>query len=401
MWLKLLMLSSISVVVPDMGEFAKSLIESEHRTVAVFPEVLEVTGDGDYQFALATQQSREEMDRIHSRLEHVANERLELVDLATVAGAAREFKASDLKDDDTKLQILRNTNAEVLILGVLTSDEEVAAEMNLVAWAPPAAVSDRDVSYRHEVLHSLSDLAFAGKSFELRRWMGDQLLLPGFRDDVPDRKLLFGLGDHFERLQAGFVRENLPHPLSSSECPYRFAVRVDGKVRPFVPIEGEYYVTLNAGDEPEILFYNKCQRDVMVGLYIDGENTREKVREHPLNTPTQRHWIVQPQFLASFNGFQFRKDQSICPFVVKRESEPTGGRSVGDHSGTITALVYTNGTPGIDTPEPPVFRGVNIEGGAREPAQIRTRPGKKGLMLAAVTIHYRSSEEMKALQGQN
>ena len=27
--------------------------------------------------------------------------------------------------------------------------------------------------------------------------------------------------------------------------------------------------------------------------------------------------------------------------------------------------------------------------------------GKKGLLLAAVTIHYRSSDEMKALRGQN
>ncbi len=69
MWLKLLVLSSISVVVPDLGELAKSLIESNHHTVAVFPEVLKVTDEGDYQFALATQQSREEMDRIHTRLE--------------------------------------------------------------------------------------------------------------------------------------------------------------------------------------------------------------------------------------------------------------------------------------------------------------------------------------------
>ena len=48
------------------GRIRKSLIESNHRTVAVFPEVLEVTAEGDYRFALATQQSWEEMDRIHA-----------------------------------------------------------------------------------------------------------------------------------------------------------------------------------------------------------------------------------------------------------------------------------------------------------------------------------------------
>ncbi len=158
--------------------------------------------------------------------------------MTTVAGASREFKASDLRDDDTKLQILLNTNAEVLILGVQTSDEDVAAEMNLVAWAPPAPMANPqfDVSYRHEVHHSLSDLAFAGKSFELRRWNGQALTLPGFRADVADKKELVGLGYQHELRQAQSLRPSLPHPLSIKGFPIRMDTLINNQQRQIVPI---------------------------------------------------------------------------------------------------------------------------------------------------------------------
>ena len=272
----------------------------------------------------------------------------------------RNFEASDLKDDDTKLQILRNTNADVLVLSVQTSDGEASAQMNLETWAPASPTNDQhiNVDYPHSVHHTLSDLAFAGKSFELRRWSGDQLLLTGFRDDVPDRKDLLGLGDHFERLQAGYVRDDLPHPLSSSECPYRFEVRVDGKVRPFIPVDGKYYVMLNAGDKPEIVFHNKCQRDVLVGLYIDGENTCEEAAPTPSRTPSHRHWIVARPESELFGSWSIsRQEQKRVRSIVSRSWEPgsTGETAVGDPSGTITALVLHRRDTGDRRASTPAF----------------------------------------------
>ncbi len=162
-----------------------------------------------------------------------------------------------------------------------------------------------------------------------------------------------------------------------------------------------YYLTANDGETVEFYFQNNSAHQVLLGLYIDGENTFGKRYQHPLQTPTENHWVLP----ADGKNYAVRSWHSPAkseqsPIVVRRQPGPTGGRSAGDPSGTITAIFYTNGTEGIDVPPPIQVRGVNIEAGEPEPAQLRTMPGRKGLMLAAVTIHYRSSDEMGALRGQ-
>jgi hypothetical protein len=393
---------ALSVVAANMGDFAGNLAESKFRTVAVFPEVLEETEDGIYRLPLPMQQSKVEMERVYSRLKHVANDTLTVVDPKTVRRAALKFSVGELNQDDVKMQILRNAKADVLVLGVQSRGVEASSEMTLVAWAPSSQESDQNVpvSYRQETRRSLSDLAFAGKSFELRRWNENELTLPGFRDDVSDHHELVGLGYQHELNQARQMRPELPHPLSIKEFPFKITIAVNHQPRELIPIGDRYYLTASDGETVEFWVQNRTGHKVLLGLYIDGENTLGKKFQHPLQTPTENHWVLPPGKRTVRSWYSPAKKEK-SPLIVRREPGFTGGTAGGDPSGTITAMFYTDGTRGIDVPPPIRVRGVNIEAGEPEPAELRTMPGRKGLMLAAVTIHYRSSEEMKALRGQN
>lgn len=399
MWFQMLMALASSVVAADMGDFAHSLVESQHRTVAIFPEVLEETEDGSYRLPLPMQQSKVEMERVYLRLKHVASDTLTFVEPKTVRRAALQFSVRELNRNDVRTQILKNAEADVLVLGVQSPGMEASSELTLVAWAPFAP--QPDVSLPQETRRSLSDLAFAGKSFEIRRWQGNELTLPGFRADAAGTQRLYGLGYWHELDQAQQLRSQLPHPLSIEDFPLKIVIAVDEQPRDLVPVGDRFYLTASDGERIEFWFQNRSNHKVLVALYIDGENTLGQAYQHPLQTPTENHWVLPPHQKKRVRGWYSLVNRETSPLLVKRKSGPTAAAAAGDPSGAITAIFYTDGTPGVDVPAPIHVRGVDIGAGEPEPAELRTMPGKKGLMLAAVTIHYRSPEEMKTLLEQH
>ena len=400
MILSVLVVLCFASMTGDVIAFARSIKSSQHRVIAVIPELLEESDEGGLRFALHTQQSMEEMERIRKTLENAAAGYYQIVESKTVLKACRSYRAPDLASDEARREILRQLGADALVIGVRKSNDHASSEIRLSCW-PPAANQGkpgrRPVELLYKSDHALSDLAFAGHSFELRRWNGDRIEHVGFLRDGADEKTLVGLGNHYERFQAGKLRKELPHPFSIGDFPYSVQIVVGEDERKPVRVGEEYYVALDVGEKPKIVLRNGSPRNILVGLYIDGQNTHERIREHPLQTRSSRHWILQPNVSYRIDGWHYRKRKQKSRFVIEHTPDDFVDRNIGAAEGAITMLFYTDGTPGIEIPPAIVAKGVAIAGEEPEPVHLRTLPGNKGLLLAALTIHYRSSDQLRRM----
>lgn len=393
----------------DLGELVRYLARQDQQSiVAVYPNLLKESSDGSLRNAYNTRQSEHEMDQIRSKLVFNANGSFPVVDKRVVVSVVGPIACSKLNDDAVIEDILTKTKANVLIIGVQVEKKIASSrtEFRVHSIGKQASPTEPNRKYQHQRHYSLSDLGSEGRNFELRRWNGDQLVLTGFRDPEEDRSDLLGIGEVYERRQAARVRPDLPHPLSQGDFPYSVQIRVGGKPRNTERIGNDYYVALNAGDQPEIVIGNRTSKNVLVGLYVDGENTIEKVYQHPLQTPTGGHWNFKADYRGKVSGWRFRGDEktdrdTIRPFIVTRDAVATDQRSADDPTGTITAMFYSSGTKGLEIPPEIKIRGVNIEAGEPESIEKRRSPGKKGLLLAAVTIYYRTSQEIQTLLQQH
>lgn len=426
-----------SVGATDIDGLVDTLSATGCRRIAIYPELLQQTKAGELKHPFAAQQSVEEMDRVRSRIEASSNESLEILETRALEHAfdSVDFHANDVTDQDKVDAVLKQTGCDALVYGVGESTRSATAKIRLNYMISSARISPSRTNADSEhpgnapsdealptdqltatlqVSHTLSDLAFSGLSFEARRWVDGQMTYPGFRNDLmlEARKMLAGIGEGHESFQAGFLRDDLTHPLASPDFPFQILIKVTGAqgietTRPLQAIGGEFYLPVSDGEQIATYFQNRTSKDVLLGLYIDGENSRGKVYQHPRQTRTEGHWWLKANTVTRVRGWAIadavqdepgKLKSNLSSFVVRRESTPRGDRMAGDPHGSIVAIFYTNGTEGIDVPPPVVTMGVDIEAGDPEPAILRTRPGSKGLMLAAVTIFYRTHEELDDLR---
>src|SRR5690606_34553835 len=66
-----------------------------------------------------------------------------------------------------------------------------------------------------------------------------------------------------------------------------------------------------------------------------------------------------------------------------------------------TCMIYTDGWEGVDAnAEPPKAMGGQFAfgAGARRNAQIRLAPRERGILLAAMTLHYRTPDELDQIR---
>ncbi|MEQ8791690.1 MAG: hypothetical protein RIC55_35835 [Pirellulaceae bacterium] len=271
---------------------------------------------------------------------------------------------------------------------------------------PPIEVFDHN---------SLSKAAYSGQSFEIRRWDGETLRNEGI--DTPQERFEevsnweFGKTAEWEAIHYRHLKPNLPHPLDIDDFPYGLTVKVDGRERKVEQLNGEYVLPLEEGEEYSIELLNGSEQSSLVALYVDGVSVIEKELLEPNELGKRRHWVLAPQAKASINGWILLGEEEV-PQQGNRFEIATRDKSVASQQGfdgkigMITALFYADDTESGDlinypTDAPPsgirsavAAGGLGTTSGAEFEEEIKFIKQKRGLLMAAVTIFYRTRQEI-------
>jgi hypothetical protein len=269
---------------------------------------------------------------------------------------------------------------------------------------------------------TLAKAAYMGQSWELRRWEDGKLTNLGF--DL-DGKKAFGKGVKWESYQYRMLRDDLLHPMDIADFPYRVDILVDGRKltpSPFDFKDGKermFVVPLNDGDMYAIQLENQTDRPTYVALFIDGACSIDKdALKEPEDLEVRRHWHLPPnsgeRVVQGFykierdeKGTAGRRQYYNQFTIASREGSVSYGKSFEDRIGQITAIFYTVTMDGIEEPDDadlPVGMGLPRADfgtglGDRKSKHLDFRQeGPRGIILAAVTLYYRTSAQIDALR---
>ncbi|MEY4177606.1 MAG: hypothetical protein RLY70_1180 [Planctomycetota bacterium] len=280
-----------------------------------------------------------------------------------------------------------------------------------------------------EFLPSVSNAAFFGDSFEVRRWDRGELFNVGFHDMASGVKW-FEPVDHRPGGKYADICRARSHPLSNQSFPFKMSVRVNEIDQRIYFVDRYAYVALRPGDEYSVHMENHCGSGVLVALFVDGVNVREKALELPSNC---KCFHLDGGSVANFRGYyseyKTEKDKwSLEPFLVGTpDNSPAVRQGRLSSLSQITAVFFTVGHPQptfrTDTvvaqvPVPRPSRGSVLVGGQwivdkpggdvmdrlvtiAGPPRIVSRGidvrGTAGLVLATVTLRYGTREKIEQL----
>lgn len=250
----------------------------------------------------------------------------------------------------------------------------------------------------------LSELAYAGQSWELRRWKGDVLENLGFESNLG--ALPKNDPRELDKALCAALRTDLSHPLQSEDCPYRIKVHVNGSERELSSIDGFTVVTLDPDEEYSIVLNNASSKPVYVALYVDGVNTIGKKRELPADVPRFQHWHLKAESGDRPIEGWYTKDEVNAEYterfkIVPRENSIAAGEGWTENIGSITAIFYTVGLTGTDFPITGKTKGLKsgafgTGAGAKTDVKLEgVVAGDPGVILAAMTIQYRTTAELE------
>ncbi|MEQ8787120.1 MAG: hypothetical protein RIC55_12510 [Pirellulaceae bacterium] len=269
-------------------------------------------------------------------------------------------------------------------------------------------------------INTLGAAAYSGESFEIRRWDRNRLENMGL--SMPHRFLgedshwEFGKGDVWEQEHLRCLKRRLQHPLEIEDFPYDVALKVAGRVRKPERVLGEYIVPLEPGEQYSIQLTNNTSQPALVALYVDGVGTIDKQFCEPRWLDNARHWVLKPNYVGDVDGWYALKPENLRPqrgqrFVIApRRNSIAAQQGFAGNLGMITALFYANDAVSgkyIDYPDDDLlegFRSTLAEGafgtsaGPRFERGITVSKVRRGLLLAAVTIYYRTPEEISAIR---
>ncbi len=386
--------------VGDLGPLAESYATNLREAISRFNE------DGDYQ--------------------------IQIVPDAAIRAALRGVRASELYDDAVLSKV--RTRADALLLlydrtpeAGFAKDVQIQAEMNDIRQE---GQTDEAVNRSFTTALSLSDAAYAGRSFVVRKIGDDKVQPVGLRParDVP-QEAAFGVGLDWERIQYAQLQEGDRHPLHDASNPFAFQIVVGGQPREiwFDPQSGnKAYVGLDLEEEFEVRLNNHSSKPVLQALLIDGVNSISmkpdvrQERQHPLQTDFSRHWFIKPAkthysiegYLQYWRGKVGKAASKSTHFKVTQtiDADPTKAE-IDSRNGLLTVIVYALRNDGYVeyTEGLPATFSVNSRGGPRGfkfgigPDQQTERTtqgqaGERGLMLSAMTVHYVESRRLKELK---
>jgi hypothetical protein len=260
---------------------------------------------------------------------------------------------------------------------------------------------------RERVSPTLGDGAYMGESWELRRWTRAGLINVGLREEAQGSEggvvSPFGAGPGYSAAQYPLIRRDRRHPLDDPECPFRLAVKVDGQGRHLTKVGNDSYVALEPGEAYAVEVQNRTDRRVYMAQFIDGINVLGKRRENP---NACLYWDLKPGGVFLIGGWVTQdgvKDLQEDFEILPADDTVAVGQGFGEQLGLITTVFYTVGMAGV--PEAPKLKAMMADGtfgtGARQAHEIsltRNVGDRPGLILAALTIHYRTSSQLRQLQ---
>jgi len=405
------------------GDIAQGLVENGHKRVAVVPVVLARNSGFDQPATVGSLGPRGKSltDALRDRLQASSEggKKYEVIPEQSIVRAmrARGFGPGDMQDRMKVRQIGRDVGADALVaVNHLPNTSETGSQgqpaSHVVLVSETIDTSDGVMTHTATLQDdlTLSKAAYQGESWELRRWNGDRLEnvsigLPGAQP--------FGMGPAWEKLQYVSLRPGPVHPQLDPGFPFRVSIEVNGKPRVPQPLhdgQGAPLLTeLNGGEEYRVILENQGHKQVYCALFIDGANSIDRVVVEPSDLKTKRHWVLPPMSgRRSIAGYSTVKPDGSRTFhrftLASRQEAVEQGSSFEQNIGMITAIFYTYGMDGIErppesmTPRAMPRSAFGTVAGSRGQDQLELVPGSRGLMLAAVTFYYRSSEEVAQLR---
>jgi hypothetical protein len=384
------------------AQLVPSIIEGRYRRVGVLPRFIVRSGTSETLGGPIGPEAELLAEELQDDLVKNARGRFEVVDGRRIATAFRDLTLDDLGRPEALLKAAgRAGGLDALVVGSVVDQRATKTQLD---------VRCRLVDLKGSVVGSaakptsvdLSTAAYMGESWELRRWTDAGLINVGLNEKT---EFPFLSGSYGELISYGMVLPNRPYPLEVSACPFTMSVLVNGKPRPRVAVGNQHYVALDPGETYEILIENRAPRGATLSLFVDGINILGKKRENPAKS---RFWTMTPRGRFLFRGWltpaggQYRQEAfEIAP----ADDSVAAGQGFSQALGMITAVFSTIGMDGV--PEPPRIRtlGASITGsfgtgaGAESKVELKeTRGPEPGVMLAAITLRYATTPQLKRLQ---
>lgn len=408
--------------VPDLSLVAEQLqhplAENNYRRVGVLPRFIVRQGTEEKLGGSIGPQGDLLAEQLGKQLLRSAQGKYRVIDDRQMRAAFAGMSIDDLSKRESLVAAAQKVGGmDALVVGTVSdlrqkgpeeSRPELNIEARLIDIRDSSAVADAQSTH----WLTLSDAAYMGESWELRRWTPGGIVNVG----LDAKKFIndygpFASGPVSEEFQYTAILRNRPHPLLDSECPYRMSIFVDGQQRPLIPVKDRLYVALEPGDVYQIRVESRSPRPAYLSLFVDGINILGKTREHP---STSKFWRLAAGQKAQFAGWttggggQYKQEEFM---IAPADSTVAAEQGFGQQLGMITGVFYTFGLEGLPEPPPPAQFADDNTLGASMPGAYGTGAGRqtvlrleeqsgpeRGIILAAMTVHYAPSAEIDLLK---
>lgn len=391
-----------------LEELVDDVVDERYETIAILPRPVFRDAQGTRSIGGELGPQAEYFcSRLHAEIAAIGDGEFETVEPARMREVCRRYSLAQIERESIRQRIAEQAgDADVLIIPVVTNTGRPGKKLDLKCIVVDVESNDEQAYGVEELLIGLSDAAYMGESWDLRRWSkdGKKLLNVGLKESgaVPS-SALFGTGPRMEQRQYQWIDRQRSHPLSSgSGFPINIEVLVKGKPRPIRAAAHDAHVSLDRGEEPVIRLSSNGSQDVYALLFVDGVNVMGKSREHPGEViPRERHRLIPAGGTTDFEGWYTRKsgnNWNVESFRLTDERETVAAEQGSlQQLGYITCLLYTVGWNGV----PPGDRFLVSKGrlgfgvGRSRPVVLdETSKESPGLLMSAVTIRYGRSDEV-------
>lgn len=407
--LSLLLLASPGQFLEDMVD---DVIDERYETLAVLPRPIYIDGK-DQKQTLGGElgpQADYFCDRLNREIVKLADGEFDVVETSQMQEICRRFSLAQIQRKSVRQRIAEQADdAEVLVIPVVTNSTSPARKFDLKCILVDLDRNSEEEYGIEELQIGLSDAAYMGESWELRRWSADgsKLLNVGLEDSgASPKSALFGTGPRMEQRQYKWIDRSRPHPLADgTKFPLSVEVVVNDSSRPLIAATRNQYVALEAGEEPVIRVANNGSKDVYALAFVDGINVMGKKREHPGEVIAKdRHRLLKRGQRFNFEGWYTPKagnTWNVESFKLTDERNSVAAEQGStDRVGMITVLFYTVGWEGVVPGDRFLQSGgrLGFGSGRTRPVELdASNADAPGLLLSAVTIRYGRKSEVDAL----
>ena len=394
------------------ARLATEIVAKGYQRVGVLPRFLSKTpGGAEMAGGTIGPQADEYAEKLTDSLINAEQGRYTIVEARRMRKAFKALSVDDLADKAALAKVADGVNGlDALVVGTVTDERQpdedgkvgglnIRCELIALRDGSVAAVA------REQVGPSLADGAYMGESWELRRWDDVGLTNVGLNlpaDGIPEDA--FGSGHNREVMQYPMIRRDKPHPLLDPTFPFPTEILVNGQPRPLTQVGEKVYVALDPGESYAVAIRNQSPRGVYDAVFIDGINILGKVRENPAAC---RYWNFAAGSKALYKGWfsgesgKFLEEEFM---ITQADATVAAGQGFNDNLGLITVVFFTVGMK--DVPEPPRTKAMRVGGTFGTGTSTKTREltlemkngEPPGAILAAATVHYATTAQLKKLQ---